>query len=252
MTVGKRIRDLRIKNFKEHLRQKELLDYGNDFNTTVKFWNERADDLCDNLAGLDKPNVTDSGEYKGKKRLENVIRNINFVQEKWGSHQADFFSIAIGILLPLILGDNVDACIDNLKKEYGFKTIKSLIDAICSLDYPRGSGKTTASCALITSLLAEIPNVKICFLASTESKAKSLFKNMHIPMKKLINNGYTPKGAKITVSGTKIEIETTLENGMPDIRWCVPMTTGGAVSFFLLFFFYYFLKEDEVKSLSLF
>ena len=233
-------------------------DMHRQFVATAAHWRDKARDAYASLfAAADRGEANGDGEtgraaalperarpvYPGVDRLRRVVENFKLCVEDWQYYQMQLFSSLLCTLLPLILGDDMDTCGDDVMRKYGWQSLHE--EAFCIM--PRGCGKSTCIGAALACVMVEVPRFSGIFYSMDADKASSLMTNNFVTaLNTLRCKGRVRGELKIG----KSEVKMRGRSGENDERSMISLSARGGVSDFSLFFFsaLFHMKKERADS----
>jgi hypothetical protein len=207
-----------------------VISFAPFFATEARFWHaeaerahaeEEADDEQQSGPTPRKAIV----DYSGPARLARIIRNFKSLQKKWETYQMRLFSAMICSILPLILRDDIDYCLNYIMKMYNWADKRE--EVFCVM--PRQTGKTTAVAAVVACLAMEVPTYSCALYSITRERANELLGRVRGYMLNLWAMSYSHYKFVPVAS----QISVTTDDDLSDVRNIIAQSAKGSVCFFI-------------------
>jgi hypothetical protein len=215
--------------------RKCYVDTSSKMRRTADYWGVMQRLQDDALAKGIRMTIGPCG-YTGYRRLkmmeEDFINGMSKIGKSWELHQSDVFKRVCNINIKLILGRDVDSCLDATMDEYGWTSVPTHLFCLAY----RGAGKSQIAAYTVALHLLYIPGYTCTSYGGTEDKSKDLLATISTYLEHIVSLSPDRHSACI-IKQTNRKIH--IKNGDGDIGWVWAQYSKGMVrfSFILCFFF---------------
>ena len=203
-----------------------LLDPSAKMDRTAKYWRLQQKVREDSLARGTRVTVGPTG-YRGYARIQSIFRDFrSFFSDgsgAWEIYQTRTFEIMCNCNIKLILGEDIDSCLDYVMWENGWKTIPTHAFILAY----RGAGKSALAAGAMATMFANIPNYTLTMYGGPKDKAIDLFETFFAYFRKLME--LNPERAS-TMKVLKRDRRVMVSCGPNDTRWVEIQMSCGNVS----------------------
>ena len=205
-----------------------IIDASTKVRRSAQYWDVAKKMREDALARGTKVTIGPCG-YAGYAQLMSIerdfLRGMHALGKSWEIYQSNFFKVACNCNIKLILGDDVDMCLDFVMKERGWNGIPSHIFALAY----RGAGKSQIAAYMIALFILYIHSYTVTIYGGPEDKCKDLFAQFKAYIDHIISlDPSRHEGLHIRATARRMSVRT--DDG--DSRWAEAELSKGNVCLF--------------------
>jgi hypothetical protein len=159
--------------------------------------------------------------FAGVARLKKIFNDFNSLRDTWDTNQLKVMHMFCNPLLPDILAEDRERCIDSVMLENHWTKIHDEVLLLAA----RGLGKTWLLISALATFFVNIPAFSACVYAGTSTKGHDFYTGIADQVRVLVNRLEPGKRPKLTI--TRDIMLAKFPDG--DVRWIRPFSTFGMV-----------------------